>query len=453
MSGREPLAGQDNAWRRMGRAENLMSITGVLIFEEPLGYEALCERLEERLLRFGRFRQRLGGQQRRFRRPYWTEMANMDVRSHVFEVALPEPADTEQFQRFIGTLTSQPLDEKRPLWQAYLIQNGGSGDGNAVAFRLNHSIGDGFALLSVLLGLVDNPEEIDLPAGSVSKVAGTETESGEKTVPAEQQEDSGSSPGMLRQTIEGIKTTKVGIERALALLTMDDDSQTSLHGPIGAKKEVAWTEEIDLATVKQIGQAHDATINDVLLGATAGGLRRLFEKRGEPTEDVEVRCTVPVNLKGIDERESAQGNYFGLAFIPIPVGERDLSERIRLVRDRTDKRTLGSEAVLVYQLLRIGGYVPFPIQQQVMNHFENKTMGVFTNVPGPTDTLELDSKEISDIMFWVPQSLDQGLGISIFSYAGGVRMGVNSDANLLAEPQELTDAFEAEIEMLVAQTD
>lgn len=439
----------------MGRARNLMSITGVLVFEEPLGYEELCERLEERLLRFARFRQRLGGQQRRFRRPYWTEMAKMDVRTHVFEVALPEPADTEQFQRFIGTLTSQPLDEKRPLWQAYLVENGGSGGGNAVAFRLNHSIGDGFALLSVLLGLVDNPEDIDLPAGSVSKVAGTETDSTAKTTSRDSKPNTERerTDGLFRQGIDALKTAKVGVERALALATMDDDEQTSLHGQIGTKKEIAWTEKIDLSTVKTIGTAHDATINDVLLGATAGGLRRLFEERGEPTEDLEVRCTVPVNLKGIDERESAQGNYFGLAFIPIPVGERDLSDRIRLVRDRTGKRTLGSEAFLVYQLLRIGGRVPYPIQQRVMNHFQKKTMGVFTNVPGPKDTVEFDGKEISDIMFWVPQSLDQGIGISIFSYAGGVRMGINSDATLLSEPQKLTDAFETEIEMLVTEAE
>lgn len=440
MPDREPMAGQDNAWRRMGTPQNLMSITGVLAFEEPVGYEELCNRLEERVLRFPRFRQRVGGQTRTLRRPYWEDTADIDIRTHLFDVSLPEPAETAQFQRFIATLMSRPVDERRPLWEAYLVENAGSGDGNAVVFRLNHSIGDGFALLSVLLGLVDNPDEIDLPPGSVSSAAGTDAIDGEG-----HQSSSSTTVGGL---LDGLKTAATGVERGLHLLTMDDDTQTSLHGQIGTKKEVAWTAALDLSTVKEIGRAHDATINDVLLGVTAGGLRRLFEQRDEYTEDLEVRCTVPVNLKQIDERERAQGNHFGLAFLPIPVGERDLGERIRTIRDRTSKQTLGTEAFLVYQLLRAGGTVPFTIQQTVMNHFQNKTMGVFTNVPGPKDTLEFQGTAVSDIMFWVPQSLDQGVGISIFSYDGSVRIGVAADANLLSEPQKLTDAFEAEVKML-----
>lgn len=459
MSGREPLAGQDNAWRRMGTPQNLMSITGVLVFEEQLGYDELCERLEERLLRFARFRQAIGGRNRSLRRPYWDELGEIDVKTHVSEIALPEPADTAQFQRFIGNLMSRPLDEKRPLWEAYLVANGGSGDGNALVVRLNHSIGDGFALLSVLLGLVDNPEEIELPPGGVSTPARMttpdsdgSTDSSETTASSDTQTRSTAETApteTLSDLLDALKTVKTGIERGVGLFAMDDDPQTSLHGDIGTRKAVGWTDEIDLAAVKSIGRAHDATINDVLLGATAGGLRRLFESRGESTDGLEIRCTVPVNLKQMDERESAQGNYFGLAFLPIPVGKRDLSERIRTIRNRTDKHTLGTEAFLIYQLLRIGGRVPYPIQETVMNHFTNKTMGVFTNVPGPTNTLEFEGTDISDIMFWVPQSLDQGLGISIFSYDGTVRMGVNSDTNLLEDPEQLTDAFETEIEMLL----
>lgn len=457
MSEREPLAGQDNAWRRMGTAYNLMSITGVLTFEQPVEYDEFCDRLEERLLGFARFEQYIGGRQRIVRRPYWEAMSDMDVRSHVFEVALPEPADKEEFERFIGSLVSRPLDEKRPLWEAYLIQNAGSGDGNAVAFRLNHSIGDGFALLSVLLGLVDNPGDIELPVSGISK-ATTPAESddgaattGTASAAGTDRENRSWSMPSVTQLVEGVKTAGVGIERAYNLVTMTDDQQTSLHGGIGTRKRVAWTDEIDLATVKEIGHAYDATVNDVLLGATAGGLRRLFEGRDEDTEGMEVRCTVPVNLKGMDERDGSLGNYFGLAFIPIPVGKRDLEDRIRTIRERTSKRKLGTEAFLMLQLLRVGGYVPFPVQRKVMEQFQRKSMGVFTNVPGPSHTLELAGTEISDVMFWVPQSLDQSLGISIFSYDGDVRMGVNSDANRLPEPAKLTDAFETEIGMLFEQ--
>ena len=40
-----------------------------------------------------------------------------------------------------------------------------------------------------------------------------------------------------------------------------------------------------------------ATVNDVLLAVTAGGLRALLRSRGEPVEDTTVRIYVPVSLR------------------------------------------------------------------------------------------------------------------------------------------------------------
>jgi hypothetical protein len=59
--GREPLSGPDNAWLQMGEPTNLTNITGILVFGERVGYEELLDRLEARLLRFDRFRQRVHG--------------------------------------------------------------------------------------------------------------------------------------------------------------------------------------------------------------------------------------------------------------------------------------------------------------------------------------------------------------------------------------------------------
>ncbi len=53
-------------------------------------------------------------------------------------------------------------------------------------------------------------------------------------------------------------------------------------------------------------------------------------------------------------------------------------------------------------------------------------------------------------MFWVPQSGRVGLGISILSYAGEVRLGLAGDAGLVPDPQRIADAFSVELESLVA---
>lgn len=493
MPEREPLSGADNAWRRMGTTTNLMSITGVLTFEEAVTYERLCDRLKERLLRFDRFKQHVGGRKRRLLRPYWEPVDGFDIHNHVYALSLPEPADQAAFERFVGKLMSRPLDERRPLWELYLVDNAGPEGGNVAVVRINHSVGDGFALLYVLLGLVDNPEELEFPIGGISappapegdQAAGSgssttgvagEREMGDRTNEADPEdvEDSHTSGHESDNRISGhesdnrpsgrggvpgsdilgtVGTAARALKTGYDLLTRPDEPDTSLYGELGPTKRAAWSRRIDLSRVKKLGATHDVTVNDVLLATIAGAVRRVLEDRGEDTADLELSWTVPVNLKAMDARTEAMGNYFGLTFVPVPVGTRAFDERIDIVHERMDARKAGIEAFLLYKLLSIGGHVPESVQRRIMGVFERTATGIVTNVPGPTGTAKLAGSEIGDMIFWVPQANDQGLGISIMSYDGGVRIGVAADANLLPEPRVLTDAFETEFDTQVEQLD
>jgi WS/DGAT/MGAT family acyltransferase len=475
MADREPVSGVDNAWRRIGSIDNLTTITGVLWFDEAIGYEELCDRLEERLLRFDRFGQRVGGRERAVRRPYWETVEEFDIETHVEHVALPEPQDDATFQRFVSGLMSRPLDERRPLWEATLVDGAGSGDGNAVAFRINHSIGDGFALMYVMFGLVDDPDSIEMPMGIVpdppsadefadefrdtaaaADGAGAAVERGESTGAGAGGEDGSTDETGLSLgggVLDTVSLAATAVKTGVSLLTQDDEMDTSLRGELGTAKRAGWTDEIPLATVKAIGEENDATVNDVLMGALAGAFRRLLADRGESVDGRELRVTVPVNLRPMDRRDASLGNHFGLAFVPLPVGTPDLGERIRIIHDRMSAGKAGVEAFLMYLTLKFGGHAPDPVLEWLMAQFEDRATGVVTNVPGPTGGVEFAGREITDIMFWVPQANDQGLGISIFSYDGGVRLGIACDANLIEDPDELADAFRTEIDVLAEDAD
>lgn len=496
MPERDPLSGPDNAWRRLGQTDNLMTITGILWFDDKVTYEELCDRLEERLLHFDRFKQKVSGRKRRVRRPYWETVENIDIETHVYDISLPKPADDEAFQEFIGQLMSRPLDERRPLWEAYLIEDVDKGDGNAVVFRINHSIGDGFALLYVLLGLSDNPHEIELPIGNVPippsverKLDREEVESAAVTAEPEEgsaakatadggaatenveyggqsvedqskdgyQTDSGRSadegPSLSKGRFGALGAAAGLAKGAYDLATMEDEADVSLRGDLSTRKRAGWTDDIDLEQIKEIKRQHDATVNDVLLAVTAGAIRRLLEDRGEDTEGLELRCTVPVNLKPMAKRDEQLGNAFGLAFVTLPVGTRDLGERIEQVRDETGINKLGVEAFLMYKLLDIGGKVPEAVQDLVVEQFEDRATGIVTNVPGPLNTMEIAGSEVTEMTFWVPQAVDQGIGISLLTYDGSIRIGIAGDDNLLPEPNKLSEKYAAEIEMLQAELD
>lgn len=498
MPERDKFSGADNAWRRMGEMENLMTITGILKFEDEVSYDELCKRLEERLLRFDRFRQKVHGRKRNIRRPDWETVEDFDIHNHVYEVNLPEPQGQAEFEEFVGKLMSRPMDERRPLWEAYLLQEAGEDGGSALAIRLDHCIGDGFALMYVMYGLVDNPQDIEFPISGIStpprpdlepeadgslsdETAAESTDADAKaTESAEPAEvgatdggtataDTSSSAGATSDSDDDrtdprdealssgplgmLGTAAKGVKTGYDLLTMDEDPDTSLMGELGASKTAAWTRDIDLDRVKKIGKAYDLTVNDVLLAAAAGALRRLLENRGEDVDDVELRCTIPVNLKPMEERDESLGNYFGLVWVPVPVGTPDIEDRIDIIHDRMDARKAGIEAYFMYQLINVGGLVPEVAQDLVMKLFENKATGIVTNVPGPVDSVEFAGSEISDIIFWVPQGNGQGLGISLISYNGGVRVGIAGDENILPEPHDLTETFEEEVDALFEELD
>ena len=384
-------------------------------------------------------------------------MEDFDIESHVYDISLPEPANDAKFQEFIGRLMSRPLDERRPLWEAYLIDDVNRGDGNAITFRINHSLGDGFALLYVLLGLADNPEEIELPIGNVPQAPNSDAPKTSTERRPNPNSDSGRSADE-GADLSQIRFGKAGLAATTLkemdfLLRMPDEADTSLRGDLGSRKHASWTDGVELDRIKEIKRQHDATVNDVLLAVTAGALRRELESRGEGTERLELRCTVPVNLVPMADRTEQLGNGFGLAFLPLPVGIADLGERIQYMRDNVGVDKLGVEAFLMYKLLDFGGLLPDMAQEQLMTLFEDRATGIVTNVPGPLNTIDFAGTEVTDMVFWVPQAVDQGLGISLITYGGSVRVGVAGDANILPDADSLAAHFEAEIQHLEAQID
>ena len=71
-----------------------------------------------------------------------------------------------------------------------------------------------------------------------------------------------------------------------------------------------------------------------------------------------------------------------------------------------------------------------------------------TNVPGPRETIYLAGAPVRELMFWVPQSGRLGLGVSIFSYAGQVWLGVATDVGLIPDPDTIIGAFQDEFDLL-----
>lgn len=461
---RERVSPVDTAWLRMDSPGNLMMIVGVMKLGAGFDLARMRRLLEDRFLSFRRFRCRVvtgaGG-------PWWEEV-EVDLDRHLVRVALPGAGDKAELQKLAAQLASEPLDPSRPLWQMHVIEpyEGGA----ALIARIHHCIADGIALIGVLLSLTSRSAADD---GAPVRTEEPLPEEGAGpwdawlkplTAAAVKAIDAGGDfarralrayrrvlddPDLAGQA--AVRTTEAALQLAkdaATLALMQNDTVTSLKGKPSGSKVVAWCEPLALDDVKAVGKALGCSVNDVLLSCAAGAIGGYLRSRGERIDGAELRAMVPVNLRREGDRHSL-GNKFGLVPVLLPIGIEHPVARVLEVRRRMAELKGGYMPLLAMAILGVVGLVPRALQKRVLDLFGRKTTAVMTNVPGPRELLYLAGAPVEQIMFWVPQTGDVAVGVSILSYHGGVQFGLVTDKAVCGEPQRIIDRFAPEFENLV----
>ncbi len=450
----------DTAWLRMEQPTNLMMINGVVILDGQLDYQKLLETIEQRFLAFRRFRQKAVDNGTR---AHWVLDEDFDIHDHVRRRALPGAADQTELEILVSELASTPLDPSRPLWQFHLVENYVGGP--ALIMRIHHCIADGIALVQVFLSLTD-PTRAGRPSALKAETWKTRRASESQVFqrlldPAREGLDFATHLGrrLIREggrilqnpAIAGNYANEAGeIVRELAhSLTLPNDPVTRLKGRLGARKIVAWAEPLPLAEVKAVSKAFGCTVNDVLIAAVAGALRRYMLEAGDKPQDIaDIRATVPVNLRPLEHAHEL-GNHFGLVFLSLPLGMGSPLERLYAVNERMNELKTSKQAAVTLGFLAALGMGPGAVQKPVLDLLSQKATAVLTNVPGPQQPIYLAGSKMKEMMFWVPQNGSVGVGISILSYNGKVFFGLITDRRLVASPADIIIRFRKEFEKLL----
>jgi WS/DGAT/MGAT family acyltransferase len=461
---RDKLSPVDNAWLRMDRPANLMMICGVLIFGEPLDAARVRAVLSRRFLRFARFRER---PVERDGAAYWQAATPFRLDRHFIVTRLPGDGGERALQDYVSTLMATPLPPERPRWQFHLIAD--YRGGSALIARVHHCYADGIALVRVMLSMTDSApdgrpampfdaprdrrslgetgddplSQLFAPLGDVvqtaRKIGGALVEKG-----AAVWHDPAKAVALAQQG--SALTTEVA-----RLALMPQDSRTRFKGTVGVAKRAAWTDPLALDEVKAVGRVLGASVNDVLLACVAGALRDYLIERGDPVDGATLRALVPVNLRPLDEAWKL-GNRFGLVFLDLPLGIANPVERLYAVRANMRALKDSYQPLLALGLLAAMGAGPRALQETLLVTLARNATAVMTNVPGPQQPLYLAGGRIDRLMFWVPQSGDIGMGVSIISYGGAVQFGLVTDQGLCPDPERIVARFGEEFEKLLLTT-
>ncbi len=461
----ERMSRVDTAWLRMDNDVNLMMIVGVWVLKPGVTLAAVRQRVADKLLKYDRFRQvarhdAMGA--------LWVEDPRFDIARHVVPATLePAPGQSQRqaLQQLCGELATTPLDPQRPLWRFDLIED--YEGGSALVARVHHCIGDGIALISVMLSITDGgadppvrrrrgesdaeDEEADWLADAVLKPLT------DLTVRAVAMYGSGVAKSMeylaspqqpLLGSMEMARSGLQVLQDVAALALMPDDSPTRLKGEPAGRKRVAWSEPLPLERVKAVCKGLGCTVNDVLLACAAGAFGAYLREQGDDPTGQEIRAMVPVNLRPLDQAWKL-GNRFGLAPLVLPVGIDNPVERVLAVRTRMAELKGSYQPLLAFAVLAVAGLLIKPAQDLLLGLFAKKATAVMTNVPGPGQALRFCGSTLQQTMFWVPASGHIGVGVSILSYAGGVQFALITDERLCPDPQAVIDRFEPEFEKLL----
>ena len=461
MAKRERMSSVDTAWLRMDTPTNLMMIVGVMMFSSPVDFARLKRTLEFRFLRYQRFRQRLVHDAAG---TWWELDQNFDIDSHVLRVSLPGKGGKSELEGYVAGLLSQSLDRGKPLWQFQLVEN--YNGGSAIVVRIHHCIADGIALTAVFQSLTDASRDAPEEGAAAPWVEDGAEDGGEvdfwqriiapmgDTLASAIRLSGKAGVGSLHllanpELVVDYAKFVAAIAGELAVLaTMPDDTPTRFKGKPGVAKRVAWSEPMPLGEIKAIGKVLDCSVNDILLSCVTGALRQYLVDQGDDTEGVEVRAFVPVNLRGPGD-EQQLGNRFGLVALVLPVGIEHPFMRLYEVRRRMLELKGSYQALAAMGILGVVGMCPQPVQQQVLSILSDKGTAVMTNVPGPQEQRYLAGAKLSQQMFWVPQSGNVGMGVSILSYNEGVQFGLMTDKKFVPDPHTIVNRFAPEFEKLV----
>jgi WS/DGAT/MGAT family acyltransferase len=363
--------------------------------------------------------------------PVWLPDPAFDVGELIRRATLPEPGGEEELTDWFGDYFSHRLDRARPLWEVTLLE-GLEGGRWALAFKLHLCLVDGISGANLVAALVDvepEPEEGEAPLAELSSLVGEDSERGVlvRLRGAVGDAAGGGIDAAVHPTkVAAINSQSRTLAETLARYELTPAPPTSLNRRIGASRRVAAV-EVPLENLSQIEQELGGTVDDVILAAVAGGLRRLFESRGQGVGLV--RAMTPISLRLEEASESlARGSKVSSLFLDLDLAESDPLLRYRTILAAASASS-SADAAAPAGPLRFAGLAP-PLVQSVVARLAYMP-GLFNvgvnSLPNSPITLYSLGARMRRTFPLVPIFSGHALSVAVAGYEDTMTFGLNAD--------------------------
>ena len=448
------LTAMDAQFLYMERPTAHMHVGGVSILDPstkpdgPLLFDDLKSHVLRRLHLVPRFRQKVVFLPFNVGRPMWTDDERFDIDFHMRRASIPSPGGHKELADFVQRVHSRPLDRTKPLWEIYFIE-GLEGGLVAIYSKTHHALIDGVSgmdIASVLFDFTPDTRDVHSEEWKPAKEPSTIELLRHWAV------DSITHPieAMAHQATGAVGAPRAMLGRVGTMLGALQQQIGSgmapaspFNVPIGPNRRFSFT-DVPVADAKAVKNALGGTVNDVILTAVAGMLRRALIARGVSTANLSMRAMVPVSTRD-ESQKMALGNRVSMFFVDLPVGEMDPDERLHRISAATKHFKDSGQAIGAATLVGLTRWAPptlhaLAARLTVRQRFANI---VVTNVPGPQVPLYLLGARLQGMYPLMNLTETMALMVAITSLSGDMGFGFTGDWDAVPDIDDLPDYLQA----------
>jgi WS/DGAT/MGAT family acyltransferase len=428
-----------------------MHVGWAALFDPPEGglrpsFDDLLAHIAGRMARAPRYRQRLAEVPLGAADPVWVDDTEFRIERHV------RRSQRDDISGLIDDVMSRRLRRDRPLWELWIADELADGRLGIVG-KAHHCMVDGLAAVELATLLLDpEPEPAapprdawrpDPPPGPLGLFAGGIVARAQGAM------SMATAPLQLaRNPGEITRVPELAAKASRALMdSVRPGAGVSRFTGQGSPLRHLATAQRPLDDLKAIARATGTSVNDVLLAATAGGVRQFELERGE--EPRPLKTMVPVSVRASDGGADL-GNRIAFMFIDIPCDEPGPRRRLERVAAEMGTRKDNGHPEGADLLLRLLGYTPRTVQ-----HFLNRLVSsprtfdiVVSNIPGPRPPMWMLGCELREAYPVVPMADSHSVSIGLTTVRDDVFLGVYADREALPDGDRLAELIDGAFEQL-----
>jgi hypothetical protein len=210
----------------------------------------------------------------------------------------------------------------------------------------------------------------------------------------------------------------------------------SFNRPVGGRRRLLVV-RADLAACQTVAHRQDATVNDVILAAMAGGARRLLAGRGELAPGLVLKISVAASIRRPGE---TGGNRTGIRIVPLRLDEADAVESLNQI----STETMAQRDLPPYQP---GGPLSQRWMVRVMFHQRLVNL-LLSNLRGPTQSLTFCGARVRKLFQIGVLQGNMPLVVGVLSYAGQLNIDIVADTDLVPDVAAFATGFSQTLDQL-----